>query len=244
MPQGFAVQEFASALEKPRIMLQAPGGEILVSEYIPNGRVSVLTDKDKDGKADAQRKFLIENLDRPYGLAFWKNYLYVAEATSLKRYKFDAKAVSVDTGEEIISLKDYGKGHVTRTIAFDSKGNSVSRHRFGNELRSRRSGEARRDLEVQAGRNGLPNFSRRVSAIPRRSTSIPERTRYGPRFRNATVSATTWSRISSRTSTKAASTDGPTRTSARMKTPATRASVPISSRRRLPPTFHSVHTLR
>ncbi len=123
VPQGFAVQEFASALEKPRIMLQAPGGEILVSEYIPNGRVSVLTDKDKDGKADAQRKFLIENLDRPYGLAFWKNYLYVAEATSLKRYKFDAKALSVDMGEEIISLKDYGKGHVTRTIAFDSKDN-------------------------------------------------------------------------------------------------------------------------
>ena len=122
VPQGFAVQEFASALEKPRIMLQAPGGEILVSEYIPNGRVSVLMDKDKDGKADPRRKFLIENLDRPYGLAFWKNYLYVAEATSLKRYKFNAKAVSVDKGEEIISLKDYGKGHVTRTIAFDSKG--------------------------------------------------------------------------------------------------------------------------
>jgi len=122
VPQGFAVQEFASALEKPRIMLQAPGGEILVSEYIANGRVSVLTDKDKDGKADPRRKFLIENLDRPYGLAFWKDYLYVAEATSLKRYKFNAKAVSVDKGEEIISLKDYGKGHVTRTIAFDSKG--------------------------------------------------------------------------------------------------------------------------
>ena len=156
VPQGFAVQEFASALEKPRIMLQAPGGEILVSEYIPNGRVSVLTDNDKDGKADPQRKVLIENLDRPYGLAFWKNYLYVAEATSLKRYKFDAKAVSVDTGEEIISLKDYGKGHVTRTIAFDSKGQHLyHRHRFGNELRSRRSGEARRYLEVQSGRNGL-----------------------------------------------------------------------------------------
>lgn len=123
VPQGFAVDEFASSLEKPRIMLQAPGGEILVSEYIPNGRVTVLTDKDNDGKADAQRKFLIENLDRPYGLAFWKGYLYVAEATSLKRYKFDAKAVSVEKGEEIISMKDYGKGHVTRTIAFDSKGN-------------------------------------------------------------------------------------------------------------------------
>jgi glucose/arabinose dehydrogenase len=125
VPQGFSVNEFASSLEKPRIMLQAPGGELLVSEYIPNGRVTVLADKDKDGKADAQRKVLVDKLDRPYGLAFWKDYLYVAEATSLKRYKFDAKAVSVGPGEEIISLKDYTKGHVTRTVAFDSKGQNL-----------------------------------------------------------------------------------------------------------------------
>jgi glucose/arabinose dehydrogenase len=122
VPEGFAVNEFSSSLEKPRIMLEAPGGEILVSEYMPNGRVSVIADKDKDGKADSERRVLIDKLDRPYGLAFWKDYLYVAETTSLKRYKFDAKAVSVGPGEEIISWKDYGKGHVTRTIAFDPKG--------------------------------------------------------------------------------------------------------------------------
>lgn len=125
VPEGFSVEEYASGLEKPRIMLQAPGGEILVSEYIPKGRVTVLFDKNKDGKADADRKVLVEGLDRPYGLAFWKDYLYVAEATSLKRYKFDAKALSVGKGEEIVPMPDYGKGHTTRTIAFDAKGQKL-----------------------------------------------------------------------------------------------------------------------
>jgi glucose/arabinose dehydrogenase len=58
-------------------------------------------------------------------MAFWKDYLYVAEATSLKRYKFDPKALSVGPGEEIIPMKDYSKGHVTRTIAFDKKGEKL-----------------------------------------------------------------------------------------------------------------------
>jgi glucose/arabinose dehydrogenase len=117
VPQGFSVAEFASGLEKPRIMLEAPGGEILVSEWIANGRVTALAGK--------ERKVLIKDLDKPYGMAFWKDYLYVAEATSLKRYKFDAKALSAGPGEEIVSMKDYTKGHVTRTITFDKKGEKL-----------------------------------------------------------------------------------------------------------------------
>ena len=68
------------------------------------------------------QKTLIEGLDRPYGLAFWKDYLYVAETTSLKRYKYDAKAMTVGSGEEIVPMKDFGKGHVTRTVAVQPQG--------------------------------------------------------------------------------------------------------------------------
>ena len=125
VPQRFTVEEFAASLERPRIMLQGPGGEILVTEYIPNGRVSVLFDKNKDGKADSDRKVLIQGLDRPYGMTFWKDYLYVAEPTSLKRYKYDAKAVSVGQGEEVVPMKDFGKGHATRSITFDPKGQKL-----------------------------------------------------------------------------------------------------------------------
>jgi glucose/arabinose dehydrogenase len=57
-------------------------------------------------------------LDKPYGLAFYKNYLYVGEPTSIKRYKYDSKALTATAPEEVVPLKGYTQGHVTRTIAF------------------------------------------------------------------------------------------------------------------------------
>lgn len=125
VPQGFQIQEFASGLKTPRIMLYAPGGEIFVTESVENGTVTVLTAKSDPAKADSDRKQLIQGLNRPYGMAWWKDYLYVAEPTSLKRYKYDAKNVSVGKGEEVVSLKDFNKGHWTRSIAFDPKGQKL-----------------------------------------------------------------------------------------------------------------------
>ena len=120
VPQGFKVEEFSTAMEKPRIMLEAPGGQILVAEYLPKvGRVSMLTGK------GAEKKVLLDGLDRPYGMTVWKDYLYVTEATSIKRYKFDGKALTVGKGEEIIPMPDYGKGHVTHSLTFDPKGEKL-----------------------------------------------------------------------------------------------------------------------
>ena len=114
VPEGFTVEEYASGLNKPRIMVTAPGGEILVTESVPNGNVVVL----KDGK---KVKNLIEKLDKPYGMAWWKGYLYVAEPTSVKRYRYDAKTVSVAAGEEVLPLPGMTAGHWTRSLAFDPK---------------------------------------------------------------------------------------------------------------------------
>ena len=125
VPQDFRVEEFATDLSKPRIMLYTPTGEILVTESIPNGRVTVLSDKNNDFKADSQRKVLLQGLDRPYGMAFWKDYLYVAETTSLKRYKYDAKALTVGKGEEIVPMHEFDKGHWTRSLTFDPKGEKL-----------------------------------------------------------------------------------------------------------------------
>lgn len=125
VPQGFQIEEFASEFNIPRIMLYTPAGEILVAESARNGRVLLIADKNKDNKADTDRKVLIEGLNRPYGMAFWKNYLYVAETTSLKRYPFDAKAGTVGKGEQVVDMKEFDKGHWTRTIAFDAKGEKM-----------------------------------------------------------------------------------------------------------------------
>jgi glucose/arabinose dehydrogenase len=123
VPHGFNVEEYAGGFDAPRFMLLAPGGEILLSDSAA-GSVYALTDKNKAYK-NPERKKLLEGLDRPYGLALWKDYLYVGERTSVKRYKYDAKALTATAGEEIVSLKEFQPGHWTRSLLFDGKGDKL-----------------------------------------------------------------------------------------------------------------------
>jgi glucose/arabinose dehydrogenase len=117
LPKGFAIEEFAAGFARPRFMAVGPGGEILLSDFVPNGSVWVLAGK--------QQKKLLENLDRPYGIAFWKDFVYVAETTSLKRYPYDARTMTAGAGQELVSMKGMGTGHVTRTVLFNRKGDKM-----------------------------------------------------------------------------------------------------------------------
>ena len=117
VPAGFRVEPFAEGFQRPRFMVEGPGGEVLVSDTAPNGSVFAL----KGGA----KKALISGLDRPYGMALWKEYLYVGEPASIKRYKYDSKALTAGPGEEVISYAGYIKGHVTRTLLFDAKGEKL-----------------------------------------------------------------------------------------------------------------------
>jgi glucose/arabinose dehydrogenase len=111
VPAGFSVDEFAGGFERPRFMVEGPGGEVIVSDTVAKGSVIALR--------DGAKKVLISGLDRPYGLALWHEYLYVGEPESLKRYKYDSKALTAGPGEEVVSMAGFSKGHVTRTILFD-----------------------------------------------------------------------------------------------------------------------------
>src|SRR5215471_6435311 len=71
LPKGFVIEEYAAGFARPRFMALGPSNEILLSDFVANGAVYVLNGKD--------RKKLVENLDRPYGIAFWKDYVYIAE---------------------------------------------------------------------------------------------------------------------------------------------------------------------
>jgi glucose/arabinose dehydrogenase len=115
VPAGFTVELFAEGFEQPRYMTLGPSREILVSDS-KGGTVYILK---------PERKKLIEKLDRPYGRAFSKDYLYVAETTSVKRYKYDAGKMTVGTGEEVVGMKDFGKGHWTRSLTFDKSGQKL-----------------------------------------------------------------------------------------------------------------------
>ncbi len=124
LPPGFTAELYADGFQKPRFMTLGPGGEILVSDAAPGGSVYILLDRKHDFKP-SERKVLLQGLDRPYGLAFWKGYLYVAETTSVKRYKYESKSMTAGPGQEIVSLKGFDKGHITRTVLFDRAGDKM-----------------------------------------------------------------------------------------------------------------------
>jgi len=115
LPAGFEIEEYLTDFQVPRFMLLGPNQELLISDSARNGKGCVWVFHGKD------RKKLIDGLDRPYGLALWKEYLYVGETTSIKRYKYDSKALTAGPGQEVVSLKNFGDGHWTRSILFDRK---------------------------------------------------------------------------------------------------------------------------
>lgn len=123
VPAGFDITEYAAGFEMPRYMIYGPSGEILLSDATKSGSVYAITDANKNGKIeDSEKTKLIGELYRPFGLAIWKDYLYIAETTSVKRYKYDSKNRKLGPGEEVVSLKDADNGHWTRSILFDPKG--------------------------------------------------------------------------------------------------------------------------
>jgi glucose/arabinose dehydrogenase len=133
VPPGFHMEVFADGFQVPRFMVLAPGGQVIISDEV---RISAGSHQAPDGTVTVggsvyaltgpnQKKVILTNLDRPYGLAFWKNYLYVAETQSIKRYKFDAKTLTASEGQEIISLKGFEGMHVSRTLLFDRSGTKL-----------------------------------------------------------------------------------------------------------------------
>ncbi len=123
LPAGFKIEEYMTGFERPRTMVYGPNEELVIADSIsartPRGIVYVVAPGSKD------KKKLIEGLDRPWGMAFWKDYIYVGEPGSIKRYKYDAKAMTAGPGEEIISLEGLEGGHNTRTLLFDRKGEKL-----------------------------------------------------------------------------------------------------------------------
>jgi glucose/arabinose dehydrogenase len=125
LPQGFSIDEYASGFKMPRFMALGPSREVLLTDAVPKtGAVYVLRDKNSDGKADEQ-KAILENLHRPYGLAFWKDYLYVGEVDAVRRYRYDTKAMTAGAPEMVLDLSCCATGHWTRSLLFDAKGEKL-----------------------------------------------------------------------------------------------------------------------
>jgi glucose/arabinose dehydrogenase len=123
VPSGFQVNIFAKDLKYPRWMAVAPNGDIFVAET-GGSQVSILRDPQHTGGAQ-QYEVFVSGLNRPFGIAFHDDYVYIGNTNEIVRYRYD-KQTSKRTGEaEHILDVPGGGGHFTRTVAFSQDGKKL-----------------------------------------------------------------------------------------------------------------------
>ena len=122
LPLNFEIDIFASDLGKG-FNLPGPNTGARFMEFykdalfvsVPSaGIIAALPDKNKDGKADESIK-VIDSLNRPHGIAFLNDYMYVANEDSVIKVKINEDLTAdKPTIEHITNLPE--GGHWTRTI--------------------------------------------------------------------------------------------------------------------------------
>lgn len=124
VPDGFAVEVFASGFKQPRTMRIAPNGDILLSES-GSGRVLLFRANGASG-APAKAEVFAENLDRPYGIAFQPpadpQYVYVAAANQVVRYPYRSGEIKAAGPAEVVIGNIPTKRHWTRDLAISRDG--------------------------------------------------------------------------------------------------------------------------
>jgi len=126
VPKGFKVNVFAEGgFTYPRWMALAPNGDVFVADSRANS-VIVLRDKNKNG--DAEERFVFaDNLTQPFGMAFHKDWFYVANTDSVVRFKYKSgQTKAVGQPEKIIELTEGGYNqHWTRNLIFSPDGTKL-----------------------------------------------------------------------------------------------------------------------
>ncbi|GLQ07914.1 PQQ-dependent sugar dehydrogenase [Sneathiella chinensis] len=126
LPPGFRVNAFRDDLDHARWLEVLENGDVLLAEP-RRGAIRLLRDADGDGQAEIKETFLA-NLDRPHGMAVVGDWLYIGEATQVRRVPLKlgdmVPAGPVETVTPKGSLGD-GRGHWTRNLAFNRAENAL-----------------------------------------------------------------------------------------------------------------------
>lgn len=126
VPEGFAVEVFATGLEQPRRLRVAPNGDVFVAES-GAGRVLVL--RQGAGGAPGTYAVFAQGLDRPYGIAFVPpvdpRYVYVAAADRVVRYPYRIDAMTAAGPAEVVLANIPTKRHWTRDLVASRDGSRL-----------------------------------------------------------------------------------------------------------------------
>lgn len=169
-PSGFRVTKFAEGLQNPRWLYVAPNGDILVAEANTEvkgikkvtekisgkaesknttesaNRITLLRDKDNDGKPEVQQ-VLLRDLNQPLGMLVIGNLLYVANTDGVLQFPYHVGQTQIKAeGKKIITLPAGGyNNHWTRNIIANAdttkiyisvgSGSNIAEHGMENEVR-------------------------------------------------------------------------------------------------------------
>lgn len=134
VPAGFKVEEFATGLQNPRVVVTAPNGDLFVAESEP-GRIHLLRDADGDGKPEVDTVYA-SGLSMPFGIAFYPpgpepKYVYIGNTDSVVRFPYKNGDLKASNGPEMI-VPDIpsggrlrGGGHWTRDLQFSKDGKKL-----------------------------------------------------------------------------------------------------------------------
>jgi len=123
VPAGFHVNIFAKDFKNPRFLASAPNGDVFVADT-GAGEVVVLRDPQRTGGAQ-QREVFAGSLNRPFGIAFHDDYVYIANTGEVVRFHYDKQTSKrLGEAEHVLDLPP-GGGHFSRTIAFSADGKKL-----------------------------------------------------------------------------------------------------------------------
>ena len=124
LPPGFKANVYAEGgdFRRPRWMALAPNGDVFVADHTANS-VFILRDTDGDGVAETRFTFAT-GLNLPFGMAFWKDYFYVANTNAVVRFRYKVGQTRAEgEPEKVADLPGRGyREHWTRNIIFSPDG--------------------------------------------------------------------------------------------------------------------------
>jgi glucose/arabinose dehydrogenase len=128
VPEGFKVEQYASGLDNPRIILTAPNGDFFVAETSP-GDIRVFRGITSNGKAQ-QTAVFASGLNEPFGIAFYPpgpnpQWVYIGNLDSVVRFPYQNGDLQARGPAEHIADIPGGRGHTTRNIQFSLDGKKM-----------------------------------------------------------------------------------------------------------------------
>jgi glucose/arabinose dehydrogenase/mono/diheme cytochrome c family protein len=127
-PEGFKVQQYATGLDNPRLMITAPSGDFFLAES-SSGKIKIFRGITANGKPK-QTSVFATGLNRPYGIAFYPpgdnpQWVYVGNTDSVVRFPYHNGDLQASGPAEHLVDLPHGGGHWTRDLVFTPDGKKM-----------------------------------------------------------------------------------------------------------------------